>query len=165
MSGAPGEAPLLSVFGGKLTTYRKLAESAMAQLTPYFTQIKPSWTASATLPGGEDMTTPKALSAALVSKHSWLDAAIAKRWAITYGNRSWRLLDGVQGLSDMGEHIGSGLYSREVDYLCSQEWALEAQDILWRRTKLGLFTTAEEQERLTQYMATLGLKHRKEEAA
>ena len=165
LSGAPGEAPLLSVFGGKLTTYRKLAESAMAQLTPYFTQIKPSWTASATLPGGEDMTTPKALSAALVSKHSWLDAAIAKRWAITYGNRSWRLLDGVQGLSDMGEHIGSGLYSREVDYLCSQEWALEAQDILWRRTKLGLFTTAEEQERLTQYMATLGLKHRKEEAA
>ena len=165
LSGAPGEAPLLSVFGGKLTTYRKLAESAMAQLTPYFTQIKPSWTASATLPGGEDMTTPKALSEALVSKHSWLDAAIAKRWAITYGNRSWSLLDGVQGLSDMGEHIGSGLYSREVDYLCSQEWALEAQDILWRRTKLGLFTTAEEQERLAQYMTTLGLKHRKEEAA
>lgn len=165
LSGAPGEAPLLSVFGGKLTTYRKLAESAMAQLTPYFTQIKPSWTASTTLPGGEDMTTPKALSEALVSKHSWLDAAIAKRWAITYGNRSWSLLDGVQGLSDMGEHIGSGLYSREVDYLCSQEWALEAQDILWRRTKLGLFTTAEEQERLAQYMTTLGLKHRKEEAA
>lgn len=165
LSGAPGEAPLLSVFGGKLTTYRKLAESAMAQLTPYFTQIKPSWTASATLPGGEDMTTPKALSEALVSKHSWLDAAIAKRWAITYGNRSWRLLDGVQGLSDMGEHIGSGLYSREVDYLCSQEWALEAHDILWRRTKLGLFTTAEEQERLAQYMTTLGLKHRKEKAA
>jgi glycerol-3-phosphate dehydrogenase len=165
LSGVPGEAPLLSVFGGKLTTYRKLAESAMAQLTPYFTQIKPSWTASATLPGGEDMTTPNALSAALISKHSWLDAAIAKRWAITYGNRSWRLLDGVQGLSDMGEHIGSGLYSREVDYLCNQEWALDAQDILWRRTKLGLFTTAEEQAHLAQYMATLNLKHRKVEAA
>ena len=165
LSGAPGEAPLLSVFGGKLTTYRKLAESAMAQLTPYFPRIKPSWTASATLPGGEDMTTPKALSAALVSQHSWLDAAIAKRWAITYGSRSWRLLDGVQGLSDMGEHIGSGLYSREVDYLCSQEWALETQDILWRRTKLGLFTTAEEQAHLAQYMTNLGLRHRKIEAA
>ena len=165
LSGVPGEAPLLSVFGGKLTTYRKLAESAMAQLTPYFTQIKPSWTASATLPGGEDMTTPNALSAALISKHSWLDAAIAKRWAITYGNRSWRLLDGVQGLSDMGEHIGSGLYSREVDYLCNQEWALDAQDILWRRTKLGLFTTAEEQAHLSQYMAPLDLKHRKVQAA
>ena len=165
LSGTPGEAPLLSVFGGKLTTYRKLAESAMTQLTPYFTHIKPSWTANATLPGGEDMTTPAALSAALTSKHSWLDAAIAKRWAITYGNRSWRLLEGVQGLSDMGEHIGSGLYSREVDYLCAQEWALDAQDILWRRTKLGLFTTPEEQQHLAQYMATLNLKHRKVEAA
>ena len=165
LSGAPGEAPLLSVFGGKLTTYRKLAESAMAQLTPYFTHIKPSWTANATLPGGEDMTTPSALSAALTSKHSWLDAAIAKRWAITYGYRSWRLLDGVQGLSDMGEHIGSGLYSREVDYLCSQEWALEAHDILWRRTKLGLFTTPEEQQHLAQYMTSLNLKYRKVEAA
>ena len=165
LSGAAGEAPLLSVFGGKLTTYRKLAESAMAQLTPYFTQIKPSWTASATLPGGEGMTTPKALSEALVSKYSWLDAAIAKRWAITYGNRSWSLLEGAQGLSDMGEHIGSGLYSREVDYLCNQEWALEAQDILWRRTKLGLFTTAEEQAHLSQYMTTLGLKHRTVQAA
>lgn len=157
----PGEAPLLSVFGGKLTTYRKLAESAMAQLTPYFTQIKPSWTAKATLPGGENMTTPQALSAALTSKYNWLDAAIAKRWAITYGSRSWNLLEGAQGLDDMGEHIGSGLYSREVDYLCTQEWALDAQDILWRRTKLGLFTTAQEQEHLAQYMATLDLKHRK----
>lgn len=165
LSGASGEAPLLSVFGGKLTTYRKLAESAMAQLTPFFTQIKPSWTAAATLPGGEDMTTPQALSAALISKHNWLDAAIAKRWAITYGSRSWQLLDGVQSLSEMGEHIGSGLYSREVDYLCRQEWALDAQDILWRRTKLGLFTTAAEQERLAHYMASLNLKQRKVEAA
>ena len=65
----------------------------------------------------------------------------------------------------MGEHIGSGLYSREVDYLCTQEWALDAQDILWRRTKLGLFTTAEEQAHLSQYMATLNLKNRKVEAA
>ena len=165
LSGASGEAPLLSVFGGKLTTYRKLAESAMAQLIPFFTQIKPSWTATATLPGGEDMTTPQALSAALISTHNWLDAAIAKRWAITYGSRSWQLLDGVQSLSEMGEHIGSGLYSREVDYLCRQEWALDAQDILWRRTKLGLFTTAAEQERLAHYMASLNLKQRKVEAA
>lgn len=165
LSGAAGEAPLLSVFGGKLTTYRKLAESAMAQLTPYFAHIKPSWTATATLPGGEEMTTPKALGEALVSHYTWLDAAIAKRWAITYGNRAWRLLEGAQSLNDMGEHIGSGLYTREVDYLCNQEWALDAQDILWRRTKLGLFTTAEEQASLTQYMTTLNLKHRKVEAA
>ena len=165
LSGAADEAPLLSVFGGKLTTYRKLAESAMAQLTPFFTQIKPSWTAKAALPGGEDMTTPQALSAALISKHNWLDAAIAKRWAITYGSRSWQLLEGVQSLSEMGEHIGSGLYTREVDYLCRQEWALDAQDILWRRTKLGLFTTAAEQERLAHYMASLNLKQRKVEAA
>jgi len=71
----------------------------------------------------------------------------------------------VKSLDDMGEHIGSGLYTREVDYLCSQEWTLDAQDILWRRTKLGLFTTKEEQEHLAQYMSTLNLMQRKVQAA
>ncbi|WP_279381837.1 glycerol-3-phosphate dehydrogenase C-terminal domain-containing protein, partial [Pseudomonas sp. 51_B] len=152
LSGSTEEAPLLSVFGGKLTTYRKLAESAMAQLMPFFTQMRPSWTATATLPGGEDMTTPEALSARIRDKFDFVPTEIARRWAVTYGSRTWRMLEGVESLADMGEHIGGGLYTREVDYLCSEEWATTAHDILWRRTKLGLFTTAEEQQKLATYL-------------
>ena len=152
LSGGADEAPILSVFGGKLTTYRKLAESAMAQLAPFFPQMKPSWTAKASLPGGEEMTTPHALTSALRTRFDWLPLEIARRWSRTYGNRSWRLLEGVQNLADMGEHLGGGLYTREVDYLCSEEWATHADDILWRRSKLGLFTTADEQQRVQAYL-------------
>jgi glycerol-3-phosphate dehydrogenase len=154
-SGKPGEAPLLSVFGGKLTTYRKLAEAALAQLAPFFKGLKPSWTAQSTLPGGEDMTTPQALCEAIRSRFDWLPSEIASRWATTYGSRTWRLLDGVQSLEDMGQHLGGGFYTREVDYLCKEEWAMSAHDILWRRSKLGLFTTALEQEKLQQYLAKI----------
>ncbi|MBU6961142.1 glycerol-3-phosphate dehydrogenase [Pseudomonas sp. CVAP len=165
LSGSAEEAPLLSVFGGKLTTYRKLAESAMAQLAPYFKEMKPSWTAQATLPGGEDMTTPQALSALIRDKFDWLPTAIARRWATTYGSRTWCLLEGVQSLKDMGEHLGGGLYTREVDYLCSEEWATSAHDILWRRSKLGLFTTQAEQENVQLYLNKLEQNRRKIEAA
>jgi glycerol-3-phosphate dehydrogenase len=165
LSGGGEEAPLLSVFGGKLTTYRKLAESAMAQLAPYFTQMRPSWTAVATLPGGENMTTPQALCSAIRDKFDWLPTDIARRWSTTYGSRTWRMLEGVHSLGDMGEHIGAGLYTREVDYLCSDEWALDARDILWRRSKLGLFTTPAEQEKLQQYLDKVEHNRRKIEAA
>ncbi|WP_328585967.1 glycerol-3-phosphate dehydrogenase C-terminal domain-containing protein, partial [Pseudomonas syringae pv. coryli] len=142
-------------FGGKLTTYRKLAESAMAQLAPFFKQMKPSWTAKAALPGGEDMTTAEALATEMTRRCSWLPAPIAKRWSITYGSRSWRLLEGAQSLEDLGQHLGAGLYTREVDYLCDQEWATSIEDILWRRTKLGLFTTPEEQAAVSSYLETV----------
>ena len=165
LSGGGEEAPLLSVFGGKLTTYRKLAESAMAQLAPYFTQMRPSWTAVEALPGGENMTTPQALCSAIRDKFDWLPTDIARRWATTYGSRTWRMLEGVHSLADMGEHIGAGLYTREVDYLCSDEWAVDAQDILWRRSKLGLFTTAAEQGKLQQYLDKVEHNRRKIEAA
>ncbi|WP_137886755.1 glycerol-3-phosphate dehydrogenase [Pseudomonas sp. 2FE] len=152
LSAYPGEAPLLSVFGGKLTTYRKLAESALAQLTPYFKNLQPSWTASAPLPGGEQLESLSALIEALCECFGWLPTSLARRWASTYGSRVWRLLDGVNDLGDLGEHLGGGLYAREVDYLCREEWAMEAADILWRRTKLGLFLTASQQARLGAYL-------------
>ncbi|MCY1408150.1 Aerobic glycerol-3-phosphate dehydrogenase [compost metagenome] len=165
LSGSGEEAPLLSVFGGKLTTYRKLAESALAQLAPYFKHIKPSWTAGAALPGGEDMTTPQALSSRIRDQFDWVPSEIARRWATTYGSRTWRMLEGVQDLSDMGEHIGGGLYTREVDYLCSEEWATSAHDILWRRSKLGLFTTVAEQDKLKDYLNQVEQNRSKIEAA
>jgi glycerol-3-phosphate dehydrogenase len=165
LSGNSEEAPLLSVFGGKLTTYRKLAESVMAQLMPFFTQMRPSWTATATLPGGEDMTTPQALSALIRDKFDFVPTEIARRWSTTYGSRTWRMLEGVETLADMGEHIGGGLYTREVDYLCSEEWATTAHDILWRRSKLGLFTTPAEQEKLAAYLGKVEQNRSKIEAA
>lgn len=153
LSAASGEAPLLSVFGGKLTTYRKLAESAMSELKPFFSQMGKSWTADAPLPGGEDMSTPQALVEALLARHQWLAVDIAKRWAVTYGSRTWQLLDGAQGPEDLGQAMGGGLFTREVDYLRATEWAVTAQDILWRRSKLGLFTSPSEQRALADYLA------------
>ncbi len=153
LSASTGQAPLLSVFGGKLTTYRKLAESAMAELKPFFTQMRGSWTAAAPLPGGEQMTTAQALVDQLLGKHGWLPVDIAKRWAVTYGSRVWQMLDGVSGPDDLGQAIGGGLFAREVDYLSAIEWATDADDILWRRTKLGLFTSTTEQQALRDYLA------------
>ncbi|QHG63592.1 glycerol-3-phosphate dehydrogenase [Pseudomonas putida] len=152
LSAGENQAPLLSVFGGKLTTYRKLAESAMAEIKPFFPQMRGSWTAAAPLPGGENMTTAQALSDAILARCGWLPVDIAKRWATTYGSRVWQLLDGVHGPEDLGQSIGAGLFSREVDYLCNEEWACDADDILWRRTKLGLFTSAAEQQVLRDYL-------------
>lgn len=152
LSSEDGQAPLLSVFGGKLTTYRKLAESAMRELAPWFTQMRPSWTASAPLPGGEGMSTPQALSDEILARFGWLPSALAKRWALTYGSRTWQLLDGAKGPEDLGEALGGGLFSREVDYLCREEWAVSADDILWRRSKLGLFMTEAEQQNLVAYL-------------
>ncbi|WP_449431450.1 glycerol-3-phosphate dehydrogenase [Pseudomonas putida] len=152
LSADENQAPLLSVFGGKLTTYRKLAESAMAELQPFFPLMRGSWTASAALPGGENMTTVQALVDAVLCRFGWLPVAIAKRWVLTYGSRVWRLLEGIDGPQDLGQAIGGGLFTREVDYLCNEEWAISAADILWRRTKLGLFTTAAEQQALLDYL-------------
>ncbi|QEY70240.1 glycerol-3-phosphate dehydrogenase [Pseudomonas denitrificans (nom. rej.)] len=155
LDNTPGEAPLLSVFGGKLTTYRKLAEAALEQLAPHFAGVmKASWTASAPLPGGEAMTCVDDLAVQLMDRLRQLDPALARRWASTYGSRIWKLLDGAHNLSELGEHLGAGLYAREVEYLVHEEWARDADDILWRRTKLGLFLNARQRERLEQFLSS-----------
>jgi len=146
------QAPLLSVFGGKLTTYRKLAESAMAQLKPFFPNMGVSWTADAPLPGGEGMTTAEALAQELMAKVKGVDQPLAKRWATQYGSRVWQMLGDSRSVEALGEHLGQQLYSQEVDYLRSEEWAMRADDILWRRTKLGLALNAEEVSRLQRYL-------------
>lgn len=149
---APGQAALLSVFGGKLTTYRKLAEAALEQLAPFLPPMGPNWTATAPLPGGENLDCPETLANALQQEFPWLPNGLAQRWATTYGSRTRQLLEGVHRLDDLGEHLGGTLYAREVDYLCRQEWAEQAEDILWRRTKLGLSLTPGEQKRLAAYL-------------
>jgi len=127
--------------------------------------MRPSWTATASLPGGEDMSTPQALAAAIRTQFDWVPSEIARRWSTTYGSRTWRLLEGVQSLADLGDHLGGGLYTREVDYLCAEEWATQPEDVLWRRTKLGLFTTPEEQANVRRYLSKVEHNRSKIQAA
>ncbi|MGL6252348.1 MAG: glycerol-3-phosphate dehydrogenase, partial [Billgrantia desiderata] len=130
-------APLLSVFGGKITTYRKLAEAALKQLKPVLPAMGPSWTAEAALPGGE-IGNQENFMARLLHDYPWLGEARARRFARSYGSLCLRFLAGTQCAEDLGEHFGAGLTAAEADYLVDHEWATTVEDILWRRTKLGL---------------------------
>ena len=152
---ADDAAPLLSVFGGKITTYRHLAESAVAQLTRWLPQLKgPSWTAGKALPGGDfPLRDTPVVGDALHTNYPFLDAVTAKRLARCYGTCTSDWLGNAQSLADLGENFGHGLSAAEVDYLVAQEWARTADDILWRRTKLGLRFDAAQTETLAQYLA------------
>ena len=137
-----GDAPFLSVIGGKITTYRKLAEDALKALQPDLTVPGTEWTAAAPLPGGD---IPDADFAAFARQcteaYPWLAAATRERLARTYGTCIHTLLAGANSESDLGAAYGGGLYQCEIDYLLEQEFARTAEDILWRRTKLGLHLT------------------------
>ncbi len=146
------QAPLLSVFGGKLTTYRKLAESAMQQLKTFFPEMQGSWTATQALPGGENMESVEQLMQEIRAQITDVSDALAKRWACAYGSRVWNFLGGVTSVEQLGQHFGQGLYVKEVDYLCTAEWVTTSQDVLWRRSKLGLSFTQKEIETLDTYL-------------
>ncbi|WP_439133210.1 glycerol-3-phosphate dehydrogenase [Pseudomaricurvus sp.] len=131
------QMPLLSVFGGKITTYRKLSEAAVNRLCEFFPSAGPCLTKTEPLPGG-DFSSPAELNTLLEKTFPWLPAAIRKRYVRTYGSLTFELLQGINSVEGMGEHFGAGLYAAEVKYLIEYEWARTADDILWRRTKLGL---------------------------
>ena len=132
-------APLLSVFGGKITTYRKLSEDAVDLLAGVLGTRAPPWTATALLPGG-DMPEGSfgAFLRALERRYRWLPGPLRRRYAHAYGTRLERVLGPATQLKDLGAEILPQLYERELEYLCHEEFALAAEDILWRRTKLGL---------------------------
>jgi glycerol-3-phosphate dehydrogenase len=132
-------APLLSVFGGKLTTYRKLAEHALGRLAPLLGNRAAPWTGKAVLPGG-DLPEPDqaAFAERLRREHPWLPLALAQRWARSYGTRVARIVEGARSLADLGSEVAPGLHEAELDYMRSAEWARTAEDVLWRRSKLGL---------------------------
>jgi glycerol-3-phosphate dehydrogenase len=147
-------APCLSVFGGKITTYRRLAESAMARLKPYFPQ----------LPAGRTQSTPLAGAnfgamdfnqwrADLLTRYHWLPDDLLVRLSNAYGTGMETLLNQARHMQDLGRHFGGGLYAAEVDYLIREEWATCAEDVLWRRTKLGLRLNEEEARQLADYIA------------
>ena len=148
----PGGAPLLSVFGGKITTFRKLAESAMEKIQPFFPRMGSPWTVSASLPGGDfAFAEVEQRIAELARKYSFLAPGNVRRMFRAYGTDTENILDGARFAQDLGQSFGP-LTAREVEWLRTREWAHSADDILWRRSKLGLHMTKEEQEALGNYV-------------
>ena len=145
--------PLLNVFGGKLTTFRKLSEEAVDRLAPLLGNDKPAWTADAKpLPGGGERDIDGLLED-IRSSRPWLSEEFAWRLVHSYGTRARDLLGEAASLGALGEHFGADLYQAEVDYLVRHEWVTEVEDILWRRSKLGLRIDKEGIARLASYLA------------
>ena len=140
------------MFGGKITTYRRLAEHAIDKLVPWFRGLRPAWTATRPLPGG-DMSGFGAYVTALAARYPRLPGehllAIARR----HGTLAERILANVRGEEDLGMHFGAGLYAREIDHFIDCEWARTAEDVLWRRTKTGLHLTPAAQQAVAAYVA------------
>jgi glycerol-3-phosphate dehydrogenase len=155
LPGAPGpdRAPVLSVFGGKITTYRTLAEEALAALEPFYPQMKRAWTRDAVLPGGD---LPDGNREAFLAELTARFPAVPPQWlrgiARRHGTRARALLEGVRTLTDLGEDFGAGLTEREVAWLRRREWARTADDVLWRRTKCGLPMSAAQRARVAAFM-------------
>jgi len=140
-----GGAPLLSVFGGKITTFRKLSEHAIQRLAKFFPTMGGDWTSEAVLPGGE---IPGAdyvsFSETLRNAYPWMPRSLLNHYGHVYGARTNRVVGKALSLADLGRHFGANLYEAEARYLVAHEWARHADDILIRRTKMGLHMTVEE---------------------
>ncbi|HSF64102.1 MAG TPA: glycerol-3-phosphate dehydrogenase [Paracoccaceae bacterium] len=150
-------APLLNVFGGKITTYRRLAESALAKLSPFFPKAKPAWTARAPLPGGDfPQDGVAALVAALRKGHPFLTDRWALRLVRAYGTEAATVLAGVRKAADLGRDFGATLTEAEVRWLMRHEFARRAADVVWRRSKLGLRLTADQIAALDAWMTGEG---------
>lgn len=155
VDGAEGEAPLLSVIGGKITTFRRLAESALVRIGAAIGEKGRPWTRSAVLPGGNFAPTAfDTTVAALLRRFAFLPPELARRLTRAYGTRAPAVIGDATSLAGLGQHFGAGLYAAEIDYLIAHEWVRSAEDVLWRRSKLGLHMSAEEREAVTAFFAT-----------
>jgi glycerol-3-phosphate dehydrogenase len=150
----PDGAPLLSIFGGKITTYRRLAEAAIARLAPHGPwAARAAWTRTGALPGGDfPVEGFAALVDGIAAAHPWLERGTVTRLARAYGTRARDILGDAKGLADLGRHFGADLYERELRYLMRAEWARRAEDVLWRRGKLGLRLSPQESDALDEFM-------------
>src|SRR3990167_1745285 len=136
--------PIVSIVGGKMTTYRALAERVLSQLKPFFPHMKKPWTEHTPLPGGDlGGNTFEQFLSNLKKEYPWLPDQMAKRYAESYGALSYSILLQAKQLEDLGGCWGADLYAAEVDYLVKNEWVQTSEDLLWRRTQLGLFLSAE----------------------
>ena len=152
-----GHAPLLTVYGGKITTYRRLAQAAMAQLGHFFAASRPDWTAQVPLPGGDfPFNAFAALVEELRGQWPFLAAPHAQRLARAYGTHARVILGSAQSLDDLGPRLLADLTGAEVRYLMQREWAQIADDVLWRRSKLGLLASPAECRALADFMQAAG---------
>lgn len=148
------EPPLLNIFGGKITTYRRLAEEAVGKLAPFFTPDRGAWTAGAPLPGGDFPVTGVAAEVErLQAAYPFLEHRWALRLIRAYGTDAAKMLDDAQTADDLGAHFGWNLYAREVDWLVAHEFARTADDVLWRRSKIGLRLSEAEITQVADYLS------------
>jgi glycerol-3-phosphate dehydrogenase len=154
LDAADGAPPLLSIFGGKITTYRRLAEHALDDLARFFPEMKRAWTGAAPLPGGD---VPEGEIDAYVrdfaERHPFLSPETARRLVRAYGTRAEQVIGDAKSGADLGRDFGAGLSEAEVQYLVQKEWALNAADVLWRRSKLGLHVPAEAEHAIDAALA------------
>jgi len=157
LDGNNARAPALSIFGGKITTFRRLAEHALEKLAPFFPALKPAWTANTMLPGGEldgQDTDFEKFVARLEARFAFVPAEHLYGMARRQGGRALKFLEAANTLADLGPHFGAGLYGAEVDLMVAEEWARTPGDILYRRSKLGLHIGLADQAELGSYLAT-----------
>ena len=149
-----GQAPLLNIFGGKITTYRKLAEAAVAKLVPFIDGSPDNWTAGVPLPGGDFEVAGGVarLTKELGEDYPFLKAPQVLRLIRAYGSEAWDILGSAKTYADLGSDFGAGLSGAEVRWLMQKEYALSAEDVLWRRSKLGLRLTDEQAAVLEAWM-------------
>jgi glycerol-3-phosphate dehydrogenase len=155
-----GAAPLVNAFGGKITTYRRLSESMLEKIEGFLGKRGKPWTADAPLPGGDFPATGfDAEVAKLKAAYPFLEARLARRLTRLYGTRARALLGPARSYADLGRNFGADLYEAEVRYLAENEWAMTAEDVLWRRTKRGLHLGREEVAALEEFMRGLRARH------
>ncbi|MER8572101.1 glycerol-3-phosphate dehydrogenase [Mesorhizobium sp. M1409] len=151
-----GNAPLLSVFGGKITTFRKLSEHALEKIQPFFPAMKKAWTANSPLPGGDMPNADfEQFLSDLHSEFLWLSPSLVKHYARSYGTRARQLLAGARSATDLGRRFGPDFYEREAKFLVETEWAGTSADILERRTKHGLHINAAERKAFEDWFGNI----------
>jgi glycerol-3-phosphate dehydrogenase len=153
-TGAPGDAPALSIYGGKITTYRKLAEHALDELKAFLPPMQPQWTKQAVLPGGD--LPPGGLAAwiaELAGRYPAFPMELLRGLVRRHGTRVKAILGDAKDSAALGEDFGHGLTAAEIDYLVREEWARTGDDVLWRRTKCGLGMTDAQRARVVAYVA------------
>ena len=148
-----GGAPVLNIFGGKITTYRRLAEGALDKMKPYFKDLPDKWTAGVTLPGGDfPVRGAMDLQQKLAGHYPFLTESWAQRMIRAYGTEAFDILGDAKSSEDLGQTFGGTLTEAEVRWLMGTEYARTAEDVVWRRSKLGLRMTTEEIATLDRFM-------------
>ncbi|NKB78274.1 MAG: glycerol-3-phosphate dehydrogenase [Gammaproteobacteria bacterium] len=149
-------APLINVFGGKITTYRRLAESVVERIEKILGRRGEAWTSTSSLPGGNFAVGDLSLIINdLKNNFPFVNDSIITRLSTSYGTKAAKVLENAKSAGDLGEHFGGGLYQKEVEYLVQNEWAINAEDILFRCTRIGVGKSNEISEKVESFLATM----------